>query len=180
MSKSRKNRSLQSRPTIPGKDASDAPAREAEAGQTEIRSIVLQELSVARSDFFSGPLPHPDHLKEYENILPGSADRLIRIVEEEAPHRRQIDVMITNSNTKLEARGQVFGFIIAMTALIGGGYLIESGQSVWGISVPIAAIAGLSGLFVWKARKRKREPDGQTGVAIPGPAPPKPPRETEQ
>ena len=144
MSKSRKNQSLHSRPATPSKDASDVPARESEAGQTEIRSIVHQELSVARSNFFAGPLPPPDHLREYENILPGSADRIIRMAEEQAQHRRRLEESVTNSNTKLETRGQILGFVIAMTALIGGGYIMASGQSVWGAAVAISAVAGLS------------------------------------
>ena len=180
--KSRKGRPTRSRRTVPGKDVISAPARETKAGQTEIRSIVLDELSVARSEFFSGPLPLPDHLREYENILPGSADRVIKMAEDQAQHRRRLEESVINSNTKLEARGQILGFVIAMTALLGGGYIIASGQSFWGAAVVITAVTGLSGLFVWKSRERKRELNEQKGVGtIPGPVPPpEPPQEPQQ
>lgn len=103
------------------------------------------------------------------------------MVEEQAQHRRRLEESVTNANTKLETRGQFFGFLIAMTALMGGGYLIASGQSVWGISLPIATIAGLAGVFVWKSRERKRELKEQMGVVIPAPAPPpEPPQKPEQ
>ena len=54
------------------------------------------------------------------------------MVEEQAQHRRRLEESVTNANTKLETRGQILGFVIAMTALIGGGYIMASGQSVWG------------------------------------------------
>ena len=138
---------------------------------------------MARSDFFLGPLPHPDHLREYENILSGSADRLMTMVEEQAQHRRQLEKSVTISNTKLETRGQILGFVIAMTALIGGGYIMASGQSVWGAAVAISAVAGLAGVFIWKSRERKRELNNRMDVeSIAGPVvpPPEPPQDPEQ
>ena len=71
MSKSRKPRPTRSQPATPEKDAIDTPARETEPGQTEIRSIVHQELSVARRYFFEGPLPHPDHAYNAVNLKKG-------------------------------------------------------------------------------------------------------------
>ena len=181
-SKSRKTQSAHSQDVMSSRDEIDAPTVEPEVDQTEIRSIVHQELSVARSYFFSGPLPHPDHMKEYENILPGSADRLITLLEEEAQHRRQQATSRTKSNTKLEERGQFFGFLIAMTALIGGGYIMASGQSVWGAAVAISAVAGLSGVFIWKSRERNREfnkqmQDGNIPELAPPPEPPQEPKQ---
>ena len=32
---------------------------------------------------YSGPLPHPKHLEDFERIQPGSADRILRMVEAE-------------------------------------------------------------------------------------------------
>ena len=103
------------------------------------------------------------------------------MAEEQAQHRRQLEESVTNANTKLETRGQILGFVIAMTALIGGGYIMTSGQSVWGAAVAVSAVAGLAGVFVWKSRERKRELNKQMGVAIPAPAPPpEPPQRPEQ
>lgn len=48
-------------------------------------------ISMQQVSEFSGPLPHPGILEGYEKILPGSADRILTMAEEEANHRRQID-----------------------------------------------------------------------------------------
>ena len=39
---------------------------------------------------FRGPLPHPALLAEYERIQPGSADRLLSLVERETAHRQKL------------------------------------------------------------------------------------------
>ena len=30
---------------------------------------------------FQGPLPHPDHFEKYNEILPGSAERILKMAE---------------------------------------------------------------------------------------------------
>ena len=47
--------------------------------QTEAQTQVI----AAKSETFEGPLPHPDILARYENILPGIADRIVRMAEAE-------------------------------------------------------------------------------------------------
>jgi uncharacterized membrane protein len=40
---------------------------------------------------FSGPLPHPEDLAKYEQVLPGAADRIIRMAEQQAAHRQNLE-----------------------------------------------------------------------------------------
>ena len=51
-------------------------ALEGKVGRPELRQAadIVARVTVAQ---FSGPLPHPGHLGEYENIMPGAADRII-------------------------------------------------------------------------------------------------------
>ncbi|PIQ30327.1 MAG: hypothetical protein COS35_13425 [Zetaproteobacteria bacterium CG02_land_8_20_14_3_00_50_9] len=39
----------------------------------------------------SGPLPAPEDFAKYENILPGAAERILSMAENEARHRHTID-----------------------------------------------------------------------------------------
>ena len=146
--------------------------------KSEIRSFVQEELLVARAELFAGPLPHPDHLAEYEKIHSGSADRILRMAEDEAQHRHRIESIVIESNVKLEARGQLFGFLIAVTALAGGIWIMASGYSLWGAAMVTVAVTGLSGLFIWARREKKRESSGRfrTGTAPGSAAPPGPPQ----
>ena len=44
------------------------------------------------TETFSGPLPHPDLLRKYDSTMPGSAERIFRYVEQEAEHRRVLEL----------------------------------------------------------------------------------------
>lgn len=117
----------------------------------------VQEFEVAKAELFEGPIPHPNHLAEYDRIVPGAGKDIIQMAKDQAEHRRGLESAVVHSKIKQETRGQWFGFVIAMTALFGGIYLIDSGKSLWGAATAISAIAGLVALFVWSKRQQKRE-----------------------
>lgn len=59
-----------------------------------------------------GPLPHPQTLRQYEDILPGSAGRIISLAE-------------TNITRRYERRkiGQYIGAAVALSSILVGGVL---------------------------------------------------------
>lgn len=95
-------------------------------------------------------------LKEYEETLPGAAERIFEMAETEASHRHRQQDFELRSDANLEARGQIFGFVLGAVALIGGVILIALDKTILGTAAVIGAVAGLSGLFVW-ARGRGRD-----------------------
>ncbi|KPA12709.1 hypothetical protein MHK_007077 [Candidatus Magnetomorum sp. HK-1] len=52
---------------------------------------------------FSGPIPPPAILQEYNNVSPGCADRIIKYAENEAEHRRKVEIF-TLKTEMLEIR----------------------------------------------------------------------------
>jgi uncharacterized membrane protein len=93
---------------------------------------------------FSGPLPHPGILAQYNAALPDGAHRVVAMAEQQSAHRH-----------KLESRGQVFGFLVSMTALVGGIVLIALGMSVEGLIPLASAIVGLAGVFIYSEVQSK-------------------------
>src|SRR5437762_1146766 len=57
-------------------EAVPAPQRKA------VKALIA--VSITR---FRGPLPHPDTMRAYDEIVKGSADRIITIFEEQSRHR---------------------------------------------------------------------------------------------
>jgi hypothetical protein len=43
--------------------------------------ILSATVTIVRTEAFSGPLPHPRHLEEYDRILPGGAERIFKMTE---------------------------------------------------------------------------------------------------
>lgn len=150
MSRKRRQQRRSTKPQLPAnREATDDSAQTSDDLEVVVR--------IAEQELFSGPLPHPKHLAAYKEISPEIPERIMRMAENQSDHRRQLESAIVASNLKLEVRGQVFGFVIAMSAVIGGIYLMANGQSLEGASTAIAALAGLVGLFFWVRRERKQE-----------------------
>ena len=119
---------------------------------------------------WSGPLPAPDDLRQYEDILPGSADRILRMAENQQQHGFEEDraahehirestaiaKMALTEGFKSNNRGMITGAIIALVGL--GGAIGLSAIDRWeaGIAIFVLALTTLAGLFVSGHNARRR------------------------
>ena len=90
------------------------------------------------SQTWSAPLPHPGDLAQYENIVAGAGDRILRMAEEEQNHRHSQE----NALIKLSAREQRYAFLLRLLGnatwivfLAVGGILSFQGQEINGLSI---------------------------------------------
>jgi uncharacterized membrane protein len=134
--------------TDPGNEveagAEAAPAAPEDAAQHDPGALRAAVLQMERHEF-SGPLPPPEVLARYNEALPGGAERIVALAEQQPGHRR-----------RMEARGQVLLFAVVLIALVGGIGLIALGENAAGLVPVIAAIGGLGSLFVYREVKTHR------------------------
>lgn len=97
------------------------------------------------------PLPHPDELAHFDQVLPGLAERIVTMAEANNLDRRRTNRAIR----VVSLLGQVFAFIVAMTALLGGFYLIDQGNDGAGVAAIVTAIAAPLGVFIYNRTKNK-------------------------
>ena len=58
---------------------------------TTAPKFIHQIMAIAqKEERFSGPVAHPKHLKQYEEILPGSAERMLKMAENSLFHNQAI------------------------------------------------------------------------------------------
>lgn len=101
---------------------------------------------------FAGPLPHPEVLAKFNEVVPGLADRIVAMAEKEQDAR----IEGQSEERMIRTRGQWFGFILGLVALIGGGVLVALGHAAAGIGTMLSSAAILAGAFavyVWNLRK---------------------------
>jgi len=113
-------------------------------------------ISLQHHQAYSGPIPDPDSLAKYEQIQPGFAERIIKMAEDEASHRRTNENKIIQSSTQMAVTGIVFAFV---SVVIFGGivtYAISQQSNVAALSTVIAALASLAGIFVFFRNKMKK------------------------
>jgi uncharacterized membrane protein len=98
------------------------------------------------------------------------------MAELQADHRRTMESKVVDSSIRRESRGQIFGFVIGITALIGGTGLMAFDKSISGAATSISTLAALVGVFVWSSRQKRRELGEKTNPAAFGVEPTLPPQ----
>ncbi|MCY4638570.1 MAG: DUF2335 domain-containing protein [Acidobacteria bacterium] len=147
MSRRRPNRQP---PKLPTKPAETEPAQPANRA-----SEALERVSITQS--FQGPLPPPGFLAKYNEAFSGCAERIVAMTEQQLTHRHALESRAIDGKLSAERRGQTLGFILALTAVIGGCVLIALGKDASGLTAIVTALAGLVAVFVYGRRKDAEE-----------------------
>ena len=103
------------------------------------------------------PLPPPATLEDYERVLPGAAERILRLAELQAGHRRDVETTVIESDVRRATRGQVLAFVLALSTILGGLVLIGLGRSVEGLASLLLAVTSMVAVFVVSRRADREE-----------------------
>lgn len=104
-----------------------------------------------------GPIPHPDILKEYENLYHGAAKSIIENGVAESQHRRNLENKQMEKMTNSEKRGQWLGFIIGVIIILVGAVLIMYDHVITGTCLSGFTALSLVGLFVGNAKEESKD-----------------------
>jgi uncharacterized membrane protein len=118
--------------------------------------IVVGKLSYSR-EHYSGPLPRPSDLQEYEKIVPGSAERILKMAETQATHRRSMESIVIRGDSRRATCGLWIGAAVAACFLGGGIFLIYEGHDWAGITIAGLDIVSLVSVFVYGSNSRRQE-----------------------
>jgi len=97
-----------------------------------------------------GPLPDPETLAKYGEIIPEGADRIMRMAEGQSQHRIELEKTIVGSQQGIARRGQVFALIIGIFGIGVAAYLAMNGHDavagiIGGTTVVSLAVAFIAG-----------------------------------
>lgn len=112
----------------------------------------------AVSQQFSGPIPPPQILGDYDKVQAGFAERIVAMAEKEQTHRHVIEGKALSSEISVQMRGQVFALILSLVILCGSMFLIYSGKEIAGSALAGSSLIGLACIFI-TGRKSKELPD---------------------
>ena len=119
------------------------------------------EVVVQRSSF-SGPLPPPEVLKRFDEVVPGSAERIIKMAEGQFAHRTELEKKVIDSDIARSKLGQILGFIIAIVGLICSVIISIYGNQIAGAILGVGTLASLVGVFMYGSKVRKEERERKT------------------
>jgi uncharacterized membrane protein len=106
---------------------------------------------------YSGPLPHPEILEHYDRIVPQGAERIFRQFEAQSEHRHKIESRVIRANTFVQIFGAIAAFIIGLTAIAGGLYLVYVGKGLEGFGAFFGGLASLVGVYFYGKKKQTED-----------------------
>ena len=97
---------------------------------------------------FQGPLPPPSVLRQYDEVAPNAAERILQMAERQAELRNDLE----RGDARRATLGLIAGVIVVLAALALFAYAFYLGQ-------PLAGVAGLGFIsvvsaFVYGTRRR--------------------------
>ena len=111
-----------------------------------------------------GPLPPPEILRRLEDIIPGAAERILRMSELQEQHQHRMEETVINiqraaivGDSKRSNVGLCLGFVIAALGLASGTYLALEGHEWPGVVITGMPLTGLAGVFVYGSKARRDE-----------------------
>ena len=82
-----------------------------------------------------GPLPPPDALQGYEDVIPGGAERIMAMAERQSAHRQEMERSAVIGASKRSYLGLGAGFLLSAITVGAGAFLIAMGHDLAGGSV---------------------------------------------
>ncbi len=106
---------------------------------------------------YSGPIPPPAMLEQYDKIVPGAAERLLRMAEEQSAHRRSLEKKAIDTDSRNSTMGIASALLISLSAFCVVVYAIIVGQIEVAKLVAGGVIVSLVSAFIYGTRSRRLE-----------------------
>jgi uncharacterized membrane protein len=126
----------------------------------EIKKKLL--IQIAKASYYEGPIPPPAVVKEYEKVLKGSFNRILKMTEENSKHRMELDQhemelekFYLPQTVKIRQKGQIFAFSISVLGIVGAVVCAFLGQVTIGSIVGGSTLISLVPHFISGIRNDK-------------------------
>jgi uncharacterized membrane protein len=139
-----------------------------------VHAQVMEVTSRTSSTRFSGPIPPPEVLAGYEQVLAGSADRIITMAEKQASHRQSMESVVIKGDSRRSDRGLNLAFVLCMTTTLLAFVAALMGHEWFGGAIITGSLGSIAALFVYGHRMRKAERE-EKAKEVAMPTPPSPP-----
>ncbi len=124
--------------------------------QKQNNSSLNRQVSV-QLESFSGPLPPPQILSDYERIVPGSAAKILDMAVSQSEHRKSLETKVINSNVSNSKLGLWFGLVIGLVGIGAGAFLALYDKQIAGSVIGGGSLASLVGVFIYGSQQRQKE-----------------------
>ena len=105
---------------LPERKVEEIVKKNAPQLRPEQRERVVHEVTELVAHY-QGPIPPPGFLAQFDEVVPGAADRIIKMTEGNMAHRMKMERTMVRGDLALKAMGMGCAFfaLLAMLALVG-------------------------------------------------------------
>lgn len=120
-------------------------ALEGKVQKRDLPEVARRITQIVVSEQFSGPMPHPKHLREYESVLPGSAERILSMAERNLDSNVAIQTAVVKAEISDRKLGMWLGATLFALLIIGAfsALFVTDNPLVPGLFLGTAAIGGV-------------------------------------
>jgi uncharacterized membrane protein len=112
---------------------------------------------IATATSYAGPIPPPDALERFNQIIPKGAHRILRMAEKQQAHRHELETKVITSDIRRSWGGLIAGLVVAIVSITLGFLLVREGHDVAGTTVATTTVIGLVATFLKGSTERRQE-----------------------
>lgn len=116
--------------------------------QKIINGLTRVSMTIMSEKTHKGPLPDPETLSGYNDLIPNGADRIMTVFEKQATHRMDLEQHVVKGQMFQSMLGQIFAFVIGIFALGCATYTILNGYQWAGAILGVGGLTGLVTAFI--------------------------------
>jgi uncharacterized membrane protein len=116
---------------------------------------------------YSGPIPPVEDLERMERVVPGMANRVLVMAEEQQRHRHTLEKQVVPAQLKQSGRGQTFAFLLGLAGITGSVWLGLAGATAVACTLATVSIGTLAVTFL-VGKNRERESRAKKNEPQPG------------
>ena len=121
----------------------------------EKRELIIREMILHEQ--YSGPIAHPRIIAGYERYLPGSADRILTMAEQQQSHRMELENRGQAAAIQRDKRGMYLGSGLSLALMGICLAAILSGYSLAGFGALFTHIITMAGVFLYSRHLTRNE-----------------------
>ena len=104
-----------------------------------------QVLHHRQQTLYQGPIPAVADFAGYERILPGAADRILKMAENQAGHRQTLERRALTGDLVKAMMGTILAYITFAGAMAGAVYLLAHDKPLYGLAALVTALGAAFG-----------------------------------
>lgn len=123
-------------------------ARRTKTDRAEVDGIEKKETQ-NMAQAVLGILPSAEELAKYEKVIPGGAERILEMAENQARYQQEAEQQVLAASVRTERILQAITFVLALVAGGLGGALLLNGSELAGLIIILIDTAALVGITLY-------------------------------